>query len=83
MKYISIFKVSKIQFGVHVKVLWMDNGTEYINKEFTGLTLSQGIVHQTTYPNTPAQISVAEYKNRYLLEVICSLILMMNVPKLL
>jgi hypothetical protein len=59
----------KTQFGVHVKVLRTDNGTEYINKEFAILTLSQGIVHQTTCPDTPAQNGVAECKNRHLLEV--------------
>jgi IS30 family transposase len=73
----------KTQFGVHVKVLRTDNGTEYINKEFTVLTSSQGIVHQTTCPDTPAQNDVAERKNKHLLEVARSLMLIMNVPKFL
>jgi IS30 family transposase len=73
----------KTQFEVHVKVLRTDNGIEYINKEFTALTLSQGIVHQTTCPDTPAQNGVAEHKNRHPLEVTRSLMLTMNVPKFL
>jgi hypothetical protein len=40
-------------------------------------------VHQTTCPDTPAQNSVAEHKNRHVLEVARSLMLIMNVPKFL
>jgi hypothetical protein len=40
-------------------------------------------MHQTTCPDTPAQNGMAESKNKHLLEVTRSLMLIMNVPKLL
>lgn len=71
------------QYGVSVKILRSDNGTEYISKEF-GVYLSyHGIIHQTTCVNTAEQNGVAERKNRHLLEVARSLMFMMNVPKFL
>jgi transposase InsO family protein len=63
--------------------VWTDNGTEYINKEFAALTSSQGIIHQTICPDTPAQNDVVERKNKHLLEVTRSLMLIMNVLKFL
>jgi hypothetical protein len=45
------------------------------------LTSSQGIVHQNICQDTTAHNNVAERKNRHLLDVARSLMLMMNVPK--
>ena len=50
----------KTQFGEKIKILKSDNGTEYINKEFASFLSTQGIIHQTTCPDTPAQNKVAE-----------------------
>jgi hypothetical protein len=43
----------------------------------------KGILHQTSYPDTPPQNGVAERKNRHILEVARSLMYTMNVPKFL
>ncbi|XP_071679982.1 uncharacterized protein [Lolium perenne] len=51
-----------------VQVIRTDNGTEYINKPFAAFLSSQGILHQTSCPDTPPQNGVAERKNRHILE---------------
>jgi transposase InsO family protein len=73
----------KNQFKVQVQVIRTDNGTEYVNKQFATFLSSQGIMHQTSCPDTPPQNGVAERKNRHILEVARSLMFTMNVPKFL
>src|SRR4051812_12783409 len=75
--------VTKTQFDRRIKILRNDNGTEYTNNEFCAYLSSQGIQHQMTCPDTPAQNGVAEHKNRHLLEVARALMFRMNVPKYL
>ena len=65
------------QFETRIKALRTDNGTKYTNGAFQEFLRSQGIVHQRTCVNTPAQNGVAERKNRHLLEVACSLLFTM------
>lgn len=64
-------------------MLRMDNGTEYVNKEFSTFVSTNGTLHQTTCPDTPPQNGVAERKDRHILEVARSLMFTMNVPKFL
>lgn len=73
----------KTQFHTQVKVLRTDNGTEYVNKEFSNFLSTNGILHQTTCLDTPPQNGVAERKNRHILKVARSLMFTMNVPKFL
>jgi transposase InsO family protein len=61
----------------------IDNGTEYVNKQFSSFLSKNGILHQTSYPGTPPQNGVAERKNHHILEVARSLMFTMNVPKFL
>nr|AAO20078.1 putative polyprotein [Oryza sativa Japonica Group] len=65
------------------KFIRTDNGGEYINNEFSSFLSSEGILHQTSCPDTPPQNGVAERKNRHLLETARSLMYAMNVPKFL
>nr|AAP46207.1 putative retrotransposon protein [Oryza sativa Japonica Group] len=60
-----------------------DNGGEYMNSEFGHFLSLEGILHQTSCPDTPPQNGVAERKNRHLLEIARSLMYTMNVPKFL
>lgn len=71
------------QYNTNVKIFCSDNGTEYVNKDFSNFLSSCGVLHQTTCVNTAEQNGVAEWKNRHLLEVALSLMFMMNVPKFL
>jgi transposase InsO family protein len=73
----------KNQFNKHVQIIRTDNGTEYVNKEFSAFLSAHGILHQTSCPDTPPQNGVAERKNRHILEVARSLMFTMNVPKFL
>lgn len=71
------------QFNVQIQAIRTDNGTEYVNKIFGTFMSEQGILHQTSCPNTPQQNGVAERKNRHILEVARALMFTMNVPKFL
>jgi transposase InsO family protein len=73
----------KNQFNTQVQMIRTDNGTEYVNKEFGAFLSAQGILHQTSCPDTPPRNGVAERKNRHILEVARSLMYTMNVPKFL
>ena len=41
------------QYNSTIKVLRSDNGGEYVNHAFQEFFQTHGIVHQTTYPQTP------------------------------
>jgi hypothetical protein len=71
------------QFNTQVKILRTDNGIEYVNKEFNAFLSRNGILHQTSCPDTPPQNGVAGRNNRHILEVARSLMFTMNVPKFL
>jgi hypothetical protein len=64
-----------------IKTLRTDNGTEFINQNFSNFTSSRGIIHQTTCVYTPQQNGVSERKNRHLLEMTRTLLFQNNVPK--
>jgi transposase InsO family protein len=63
----------KNHFQVQVQVIRTDNGTEYVNTTFGTFLSDQGILHQTSCPDTPHQNGVAERKNRHILKVAHSL----------
>ncbi|XP_071676410.1 retrovirus-related Pol polyprotein from transposon TNT 1-94 isoform X2 [Lolium perenne] len=79
----DFFNMVRNQYGMNVKILRSDNGTEYVNGEFSNFLSTYGIIHQTTCVSTAEQNGVAERKNRHLLEVARALMFMMNVPKFL
>src|SRR3954464_13307341 len=58
----NFHKMIETQFGTHIKAIRTDNGTEYTNGAFQEFLRSQGIVHQRTCVNTPAQNGVAKEK---------------------
>ncbi|KAJ9556562.1 LOW QUALITY PROTEIN: hypothetical protein OSB04_011176 [Centaurea solstitialis] len=66
---------AKTQFGVS------DNAKEYTLETFRSFMLQQGIRHESSCVDTPAQNGVAERKNRHLLEVARALLFQMTVPK--
>ena len=54
---LSVFKHFKVlvenQFSTSLKVLRIDNGTEYTNYTFQAFCSSNGILHQTSCPHSP------------------------------
>jgi transposase InsO family protein len=43
----------KNQFNTHVRIIRSDNGTEYVNTKFKSFLSREGILHQTSCPDTP------------------------------
>ena len=73
-------KMVKTQYNAQIQVLRSDNGGEYNSFELKHFLEEQGIVHQTTCPDTPQQNGVAERKNRHLLEVVRASLFEANMP---
>ena len=69
------------QFHVYVQNLRSDNAKEYVSERFQSFMLQHGILHQTSYVDTPSQNGVVERKNKHLLETVRALLFHMHVPK--
>ena len=68
------------QFSAKLRVLRFDNGGEYMNRQFYEYFQQHGLIHQTSYPQTPEENSVAEGKNHHILETTHVLLLGAHVP---
>lgn len=73
----------KTKFGYSVKILHVDNGTEYNNSQFKEFLRQEGITLENTAPYTPEQNGRAERDNRTLIESARSMIHAAKVPKYL
>jgi Integrase core domain/GAG-pre-integrase domain len=69
------------QYNANIKNFRSDNGTEFINKQFSEFFKQKGILHQTSCIYTPEQNGVSERKNCHILEVTRSLLFQSNVLK--
>ena len=65
------------QFHVPIQNLRSDNAKEYVSEQFQSFMLQNGILHQTSYVDTPSQNGVAKRKNRHLLETARALLFQM------
>lgn len=75
------FKVMAETFtGNKIKHLQTDNGTEYLNANFTDFLKENGIQRRLTAPYTPHQNGVAERKNRTLIEKARAMLLESKAP---
>lgn len=68
------------QTGRKIKYLQSDNDREYINKRFDELLQKHGILRRLTAPYNPEQNSVAERKNRTLMETARCLLIQSRLP---
>jgi transposase InsO family protein len=57
------------EFGVRIKKIRSDNGTEFKNSQIEGFLEEEGIKHEFSSPYTPQQNGVVERKNRNLLDM--------------
>ena len=64
----SFFKMIKNQFEVYIKNLRSDNVRDLFNQTFSHFLQKEGIVHYSSYVDTPQQNEATEQKNRHLLE---------------
>lgn len=72
--------MTRTQFSLPIKVLRSDNGGEYVNNELSQCFQEQGILHETTCPQTQ-QNGVAEHKNRYILETARAILIGASTPQ--
>jgi hypothetical protein len=56
-------------FGLRIKKVRSDNGTEFKNSQIEGFLEDEGIKHEFSSPYTPQQNGVVERKNRTLLDM--------------
>jgi transposase InsO family protein len=57
------------EFGLRIKKIRSDNGTEFKNSQIEGFLEEEGIKHEFSSPCTPQQNGVVERKNRTLLDM--------------
>jgi transposase InsO family protein len=57
------------EFGLRIKKIRSDNGTEFKNSQIEGFLEEEGIKHEFSSPYTPQQNCVVEMKNRTLLDM--------------
>jgi hypothetical protein len=57
------------EFGLRIKKIRSDNGTEFKNSKIEGFLEEEGIKHEFSSPYTPQQNGVVERKNRTLLDM--------------
>ncbi|GKE55906.1 RmlC-like cupins superfamily protein [Tanacetum coccineum] len=67
-------------FQVKIKTIKIDNGTEFLNSTLKEFFQNNGIIHQTSYPNTPQQNARVERKHTQLLEIARALRFQANFP---
>ena len=81
---LSMFKHFKAlvetQYSTKIKVLRIDNGTEYINTIFQAFCSSNGILHLTSCPHTLQQNGVSKRKHMHIVEIGLSLLYKSNLP---
>ncbi|GJU89326.1 ribonuclease H-like domain-containing protein [Tanacetum coccineum] len=75
-----IYNFIKTQFKKNIKVFKSNNGTEFVNQEFSGFRELNGIVHQTSCSYTPQQNGILERRHRHLLNVARSLLFQGGIP---
>jgi hypothetical protein len=67
-------------FERKIKILRSDNGGEYTSKEFVNFCKDVGIKRELTTPYNPQQNSVAERKNRMIMEAVKTMIHDQDLP---
>ncbi|XP_049358902.1 uncharacterized protein LOC125823596 [Solanum verrucosum] len=70
----------KNQFGLPVKTLRSDNGSEFFNSSVNNLLASQGIIHQSSCAYSSQQNGKVERKHRHILEMARALRFQSSLP---
>lgn len=66
--------------GNNIKRMRIDNGGEYVNNKFESFCEYHGIKREMTIRYTPQQNGIDERKNRTLVEMVCCMIQLNNLP---
>lgn len=75
---IHFITLVETQFAKRVKVVRSDNGPEFKCVDFYS---SKGILHQTSWINTPQHNGIPERKHRHLLNIARALLFQSHLPK--
>jgi transposase InsO family protein len=65
----GFLRCAQNEFGLRIKKIRSDNGTEFKNSQIEGFLEAEGIKHEFSSPYTPQQNGVVERKNRTLLDM--------------
>jgi transposase InsO family protein len=65
----GFFRRAQNEFGLRIKKIRSDNGTEFKNSQIECFLEEEGIKHEFSSPYTPQQNGVVERKNRTLLDM--------------
>jgi transposase InsO family protein len=65
----GILRRAQNEFGLRIKKIRSDNGTEFKNSQIEGFLVDEGIKHEFSSPYIPQQNDVVERKNRTLLDM--------------
>jgi transposase InsO family protein len=65
----GFLKRAQNEFGLRIKKIRSDNGTEFKNSQIEGFLEDEGIKHEFSSPYTPQRNGVVERKNRTLLDM--------------
>jgi transposase InsO family protein len=68
------------QLGKTIKALRSDQGGEYLSQDFVDHLKNYGIFSQRTPPGTPQLNGVSERRNRTLLDMVCSMMSLIDLP---
>lgn len=71
--FIWFYNIIKTQFKVSIKVLRLDNATEFKSHKWDKFCTDKGIVCEYTSPYTQAQNGISERLNRYIIERLISI----------
>jgi transposase InsO family protein len=65
----GLLRRAQNEFGLRIKKIRGDNGTEFKNSQIEGFLEEEGIKHEFSSPYTPQQNGIVERKNRTLLDM--------------
>lgn len=76
----SFITIAQTHIDSKIKCVRTDNGSEFVNLNFSSLLNKHGIIHQRTCPYTPQQNGVVERKHRHLIELARALMFQAALP---
>ena len=69
LSFKKIYNMIQTQFHAKIQVLKTNNARDYFNSILGEFLLREGIVHQSSYIDTPQQYEISKRKIKHLLEV--------------
>ncbi|CAA0824494.1 Uncharacterized mitochondrial protein AtMg00300, partial [Striga hermonthica] len=79
-KFLEYKEVVEKQLGKSIKSLRFDRGGEYLSNEIRNYLTDNGITSQVTVPGMPQQNGVAEWRNKFLMEMVRAMMSYSTLP---